>query len=250
MPSESEELSLSNDLSVLRDLTSSRVAEISKLLDRARPSKTSIKKHTPEAVLRLLLVYSKLLEATDLSEQNVDVLSSLREWFDENIPDVERLAGFEEFLELGQVALGDHSVSLSTTLDETRRAITTSMKSINSYFCYPSLAKTELSPNLRVFLLNEADVVLDSTGDWDDWLYVIKCLLNSLEKQSRSIDGTSAPWKTIPWEKVASHMSQIKKDLKSFNATLNENIPADVNVPGLKKKAKRTKDGKGTRQTS
>lgn len=237
MPPKQEPISLDDDLGVVYKLTEAQIQKIITLLDQKSPTKKAIREHSPEGFLRVLNVYSKVLNAPGQPQRVLEIIAPVEEWFREKIPRVETRTGYKAFLTVSEEALHGRTVSLPTDSEVGRMmAILNSKRAVNGYHCEPSLGGKELAPKLRVFLLNREQLLLDSTGDWDDWLYVIRCLLGSLEEQANAISGAGNLWGNLPWEKISQHLPEIKKRLKSFDNLLRENIPSDVKVPGIKKK--------------
>ncbi len=231
-----QELSFEKDMEVLTGLGDSQVQEIVMLLNRKRPTKAEIRKNAPGGFLRLLLVYAKLLETTDVSDETKRAATPLSNWFEEKIPDVRSLPGYDAFLKQCEEAMGPATVSIPSASTDSRRNISESMGVVNVFNAIPFLAGEDLTPSLRVFLMNRDHVLFDSSGDWDDWLYVVKCLLLSLEKQSESLAKSPDSWKGVPWEKAIEHLRDIKRALRSFDKRIRDNAPSDVKVPGRRKK--------------
>lgn len=237
MPKKQEKTpSLQKDMEVLSGLGDSRVQNIVKLLKQKRPPVAKILEHTPAGFLRLMLVYSKLLEAPDASAEAKEAAGPVTKWFEEKIPDVTSLPGFKTILKQSVKAMGTTTVSIPRASSDFQRNISKSMGIVNAFHVIPFLAGEDLLPSLRVFMRNRDHVLLDSSGDWDDWLYVVKCLLISMEEQSESLAKSPSSWKSIDWEKVTMHLPEIKKALRSFDGRIKDNAPSNVRVSGRRKK--------------
>lgn len=234
-PRQKEKLSFDKDMDVLKALEESQVQQIVKLLNRKRPNKVQVRKHAPAGFLRLLIVYSKLLGTADATEEAKQLASPMTEWFEEKIPNVEARPGYVPFLELSEEVLGGATVNIPSASDRSMRAMQKSLGSIDGVGSYHSLVGAEHIPHLRVFLRNGDDVLLDSTGDWDDWLYVIKSLVVALEEQSGSLAETPNAWNGIAWQKVLDHLKVIKKELRTFDKRIRDNAPPKTRTASRRK---------------
>jgi hypothetical protein len=231
-----EEISFQKDLDALKGLSDSQVQEIIRLLKKKRPLKSDIIKHAPASFLRLLLVYSKILETPDITDEAKEAIAPVRTWFDEKIPDIMKLLGIGVLLKQGKEAMEGATVNIPKDSDNSIKNISASMGIVTGFNKIPFLFGDDFKPGLRVFLMNREHVLLDSSGDWDDWLYVVKCLVVSVEEQAQDLAKTPIAWKSVPWRKVLKHFSEIKKALRSLDRRIEENAPPNMKATGRGKK--------------
>jgi len=231
-----EDISFSKDMETLQELNEDTIQAIVNLLKKKRPTQRDIKKHAPDGFLRLLLIYSKIIVTSDIAIEARDASNSVLNWFNKNIPNVMNFPGIEVFLKLAKEALGGGTVRIPKTSDDSATSFSRSYGRINSFHALPYLAGNNLLPSLRIFLMNREYVLLDSSGDWDDWLYVVRGILVSLDDQAKSLTKTPDAWKDIPWDKVHKHLTDIKKNLSKFDKCIKENLPKEMKVSSRKQK--------------
>jgi hypothetical protein len=230
-------VSLENDLASLQNISESEIGTIIALMKKSRPQTAKIHECADDSFLRLLCVYVKAYETENLSEEVKVALAPIIDWFSDNIPEVLTLPGLEAFLKAGKKALYGRSIDLQGKSSAFGKKISESLGTISRFYAHKQLEGDDFQPTLRVFFGHRDTLLLDSQGDWDDWLYLTKCLLVALKDQADEIECYPFAWKNIPWEKVNDHLAVINEALRSFERHVREHNP-NTTVKSRKTKKK------------
>lgn len=230
------------DLLSLLALDDRAIEKIHRLFEEPRPSAQKIEKELPFFFVKLFLGYIAAKDKytdKELEEEANSEITQFLEWFGTHLPGLKDQPGYTTIskwaLKVTKEA-GPGSVDASRQNDSDREE---SLSVVNAMRSIPFYSES-FSPHLRVFFKSNGRVVLDSTGDWDDWLFVVKSLTSLLESQATSMtEKIPDAWKRIPWEKVRRHTKDTKKALRGFEKLLKENDPqakAGKTVKGRSKK--------------
>lgn len=213
------------DLKLLESLDTVAIEKILELLNQTAPNRTTVEAVVPVFFLRLLHVYKVKIFFPERCMEVRDEIAPVVQWFEEHIPDVFEKPGIDSFMRAAAQALKDHSASPSGS-SPLKKGVSRSLGRINALSHTPFLASEELLPSLRVFFMNNEEVILDSSGDWDDWLFVVSSLLRVIDKQAKSIGSFPEAWASVPWDNVRDYMLEIRKCLESLELQLQEHDPA------------------------
>lgn len=208
-----------SDLAFVRSMTSIQLRTIRAALKKERGTvgvKTGI--GIPEEFIRLLFVYSNYLEHPRRPNELPRTLSDILDWFKHNLPGVENLPGYTKLLAAGREVMKDIEIEIG---DESVRheAIVRSVGEIDGYACYPSFGGPNMSPMIRSFFFNGDYLLFDSTGDWNNWLYVTRCLLTSINDQAEAM-AQFQKLDRFDWSKATEEIAEIESRVKSIRKFL------------------------------
>ncbi len=238
MPNES--FDASQDAVELQSIKADTVDQITRLFGQSAPKPPRLVKVLPPYFRRLLLVYDTLI--TSMSEEQLSKLKDheeagpLLDWFRKYLPGVEDKPGYGRVIRWATDEAKKEGLDTDALVGkESASEEVLSLAGINSFSSQQYLLGEKLVPVLRVFLKNKDKILLDSTGDWDDWMFVAKCVLGAMDSQSASIENFDKAWENVPFEKVNKHLKLAKKSLRSFERRLKEKMPDSVSRPKKKK---------------
>lgn len=242
-----EKMSFGRDVELLYQLDRGIIEKISDLLDKRDISITVLKRHVPSYFQRMLVQYSTILEKA--SEQAIKTgredkeVDSFFRWFETNLPNIETKLGYSQLVDLSKQQLKNEGIEIRGSLSQRRETDAETLGIINAVRCIPFLNGADFTPSIRALFKNGEHVLLDSSGDWDDWTFVISCLLNALSNQAESLRNVPQAWEEVPWEKVDKRLKESKKSIRAFEKILKEKMPKS-SKPKTKTAARRKRTRK------
>lgn len=230
-----------SDFSILKTLSADTLAEISRLLKQKRPRESVVEAAVPEEFLRALFINVRVLNGPDRSESLEDDLADIGDWFESNFPGLMEAPGFGQFMKLAERSMENYQLvpTEDPTTDVMMKSLLASVGNITSFSSQPALTGSSFTPTLRVFLFNDDRVLLDSTGDWDDWLQLVRNLLKSLDEQARSLSEYMEIGQVIE-DNLSSQIDDIELHIASLRRFLCEHT---VVPEGERERGKGAKKG-------
>lgn len=243
MPSKKSDTSFANDFAELKSLDGSTLRSFSETVGRKRLSEKQLNEALPDFFLRLLKVHDVIVE--HLSRTTGEIKGELGghkefyEWFQKEFPGIRELPQYGRILQFVAESMGDFKISTEedSEADDTLKHIAQSMAPINSVQGLNQLFGESSTPHMRVFFLHNDRLLLDSTGDWDDWSYVARILIRMLSNHAMEIEDIPGAWEHINFEKVLKHVKETKKALNAFE----KNLKAKMEPQAPRRKAKKRK---------
>ena len=212
-----------SDVSFLRALSSDSLAEITRLLKQKRPRKSAIESSVPEEFLRALFIYVRVLSNPETPESMMRNLADVGRWFESSFPDLVRQPGFDQFMEFAERAMEGYQLvpTEDSTTDVMMESLLASVGNITGFTSQQALTGPSFTPTLRVFLFHNDKLLLDSTGDWDDWLQLVKHLLASLDGQATSLSKHMEVGEAIK-EELSAQLDEIERRITSLRRFFGE----------------------------
>lgn len=216
-------LTPSSDLAVLESLSGERLRSLFKLLEHKSPRKSAISSRVPDEFLRLLYIYVDVLGDPSAPNHLVRGLTSIRDWFEATIPGLKEKPGFAKFIEAARSHMEAYTLAQDAEplIDQRLKSLAASVGNITDFSSQPSLTGPDYTPTLRVFLFSDEHLLLDSTGEWNDWLYLSLQLITSINEQARGLPGQIEIGDRFV-SRLTSHLDGIEENVKLIRQFLVE----------------------------
>ncbi|MBI5843711.1 MAG: hypothetical protein HZB23_03475 [Deltaproteobacteria bacterium] len=238
------QISVENDIAELVKLSSQEEGRIKSILQTEKPQREILENEIPGFFFRLLFIYKLIIDnggIDNLEKATIPTVMPLFKWINDKLPNVLSMPGFNEVLAYAEKV---HSPKIRNDLNAnaTREKIIAQKMGSTTTMHAIELLNWKYTPTLRIFFMNEDEILFDSHNGWGEWLYVAGSIIKFISNHAERLNGLIPVWASLQQNILQDNIQNLKNELEIFESVLKANSAPQPIEPPKSKRRKRKAD--------